>query len=276
MGLAPVTAVSTPELIGVLAWWAVMLAVPMMLVRLWRRRVRRERRSAIPGAYVPDGNVVPGLGSGVPQPAAVAPGGSLVDRRRSTPSAGGRLAPETLEPLCRHVDFRRRLELAAAELERRLSVLPGDQWRIEPYPLTGERRNTLMVLGATGVFVISATYPPGSWDDVVAVNRLAGKVQTLLPGYVGQVQPAICHPFASLQPRIWYRADDHSNWVGAWLIGGNSLIQWLERFGSAQGLGAGDLERFDELAKPNWLRPAIPTAPTWPPVPDQAPSEPQG
>ena len=273
MGLAPVTAVATPELIGVLTWWAVMFAPPVMLVRRWRRRRRGGTRFEIAGADVADGHGGPGRNSGLPQPAAL---GSLVDRRRSTPSVGGRLAPETLEPLCRYVDFRRRLELATAELEHRLSVLPRDQWRIEPYPLTGERRNTLMVLGATGVFVISATYPPGSWDDVVAVNRLAGKVQTLLPGYVGQVQPAICHPFASLQPRIWYRADDHSNWVGAWLIGGNSLIQWLERFGSAQGLGAGDLERFDELAKPNWLRPAIPTAPTWPPVPDQAPSEPQG
>jgi hypothetical protein len=31
MGLAPVTAVATPELIGVLAWWATMLAVPVIV-----------------------------------------------------------------------------------------------------------------------------------------------------------------------------------------------------------------------------------------------------
>src|SRR5690349_7569650 len=135
MGLAPVTAVATPDLIGVLAWWAVMMALPLMLVRRWRRRRRRGRRSEIPGAHVPDGNVVPGRGSGLPQPVALAPGGSLVDRRRSSPSASS-LAPETLEPLCRYVDFRRRLELATSELEHRLSVLPRDQWRIEPYPLT--------------------------------------------------------------------------------------------------------------------------------------------
>ncbi len=232
MGLVPVTAVATPELIGVLAWWAVVLALPVMLVRRWRRRWRRERQSEIPGAHVPSGNVVPGRVSGLSQPAALAPSGSLVDRRRSTPSAG-RLAPETLEPLCRYVDFRRRLELAAAELERRLSVLPRDQWRIEPYPLTGERRNTLMVLGSRGVFVISATYPPGSWDDVIAVSRLAGKIQLLLPGYAGHVQPAICHPFASLQPRVWYRADEEGTWVGAWLLGGDSLIDWLSTSGAS-------------------------------------------
>jgi hypothetical protein len=272
MGLAPVTAVATPELIWVLAWWSVMLALPVMLVRRWRRRRPGERQSAIPGAYVPDGNVVPGRGSGVSRPVALAASGSLVDGRRSTPS-GGRLAPETLEPLCRYVDFRRRLELAAAELEHRLSILPRDQWRIEPYPLTGERRNTLMVLGPTGVFVISATYPPGSWDDVVAVNRLAGKIQRLLPGYVGRVQPAICHPFASLQPRDWYRADQHGSWVGAWLLGGDSLLTWLEHFGCEHGLATGDLERFDALATANWLRPAIVATPTWPPLPNRDPQE---
>jgi hypothetical protein len=62
------------------------------------------------------------------------------------------------------VDFRRRLELAVSELEAKLSELPADRWRIEPYPLTGERRNTLLILGETGVFVVSATYPPGHWD----------------------------------------------------------------------------------------------------------------
>ena len=271
MGFPPVTAVATPELIGVLAWWATMLAIPVMLARHWRRRRRGETRTELPGAS-PGGNVVSVGGSANPQPIAVAKTGNLSERPHSTPSAG-RLAQGTLEPLCRYVDFRRRLELAAAELEHRLSVLPRDEWRIEPYPLTGERRNTLMLLGPTGVFVISATYPPGSWDDVVAVNRLAGKIQMLLPGYVGQVHPAICHPFASLLPRDWYRADEHGSWVGAWLVGGDSLLPWLEHFGCEHGLATGDLERFDVLATVNWLRPAIVAAPTWPPVPERDPQE---
>ncbi len=61
--------------------------------------------------------------------------------------------PTTLEPLCRYVDFQRRLELAASELRARLAQLPADRWRIEPYPLTGERRNTFVILGETGIFV---------------------------------------------------------------------------------------------------------------------------
>jgi hypothetical protein len=177
-----------------------------------------------------------------------------------------RLSPGTLEPLCRYVDFRRRLELAVGELAVRLGQLPADRWRIEPYPLTGERRNTLLIMGETGIFVISATYAPGHWDDVIAVNRLAGKIQWLLPGYSGQVQPAVCHPFAATSPRIWHRPDEHGEWVGAWLIGGDSVIEWLEHFGSEHGLSASDLARFDALTKPNWLRGAIPTPPSWPPV----------
>jgi hypothetical protein len=164
------------------------------------------------------------------------------------------------------VDFRGRLELAVAELERRLSGLPADRWRTEPYPLTGERGNTLLLLGETGVFVISATYAPGHWDDVIAVSRLASKIQVLLPGYSGQVQPAICHPFTSAEPRIWHRSDEHGDWIGAWLIGGDSVIEWLTHFGPQHGLNAGDLARFDKLAKSNWLKGAISTPPSWPQI----------
>ena len=180
------------------------------------------------------------------------------------------LSAETLEPLCGYVDFRRRLELAVGELERKLSSLSADRWRIQPYPLTGERGNTLLLLGETGVFVISATYAPGHWDDVIAASKLARKVQLLLRGYPGQVQPAICHPFTSARPRLWHRSDEHGDWVGAWVLGGDSVIDWLEHFGTEHGLHAADLERFDELAKPNWLKPAIPTAPSWPPIPEAA------
>jgi hypothetical protein len=182
----------------------------------------------------------------------------------------GRLSFETLEPLCRYVDFRRRLELAARELAARLGQLPADRWRVEPYPLTGERRNTVLIIGETGVFVISATYAPGHWDDVTAVNRLARKIELLLPGYSGRVQPAICHPFTAVRPRIWHRPDEHGDWVGAWLVGGDSVIEWLGHFGAEPGLNPTDLARFDQLTKPNWLKGAIPTPASWPPIGEAA------
>jgi len=59
--------------------------------------------------------------------------------------------------------------------------------------------------------------------------------------------------------------------VGAWLVGGDSVVGWLLHFGPKHGLSAADLARFDELAKPNWLKGAIPTAPSWPQI-HEAPS----
>jgi integrase len=54
--------------------------------------------------------------------------------------------------------------------------------------------------------------------------------------------------FASLQPRDWYRADEHGSWVGARVVGGDSLLRWLEHFGGEHGLGISDLDRFGALA----------------------------
>ena len=161
MGLAIRMAivVTPPVLTGVLVWWGVMLTAPALLIRRWRRRhrgaprrrlwpsaARARRAEASPASQA-------GLPSGVAMPAGFAGDlGSLVrdarapgrvaeelrpcgrtppPRHRADPGAGASLFDETLEPLCRYVDFRRRLELAVGELERRLSGLPADRWRIE-------------------------------------------------------------------------------------------------------------------------------------------------
>ena len=302
--------VTAPEMIGLLAWWSVVLAAPVVLVRRWRRRRRgvaphtpRPRRPLQPlgrrreAETVREHPATPAVAiepsieplEPVVRPDRVAAGewpGSLSWAGTTCPAASpdarparlnpGRLSSETLEPLCRYVDFRRRLELAAGELAAKLVQLPADRWRIEPYPLTGERRNTFVIIGETGIFVVSATYAPGHWDDVIAVTKLARKIQRLLPGYSGQVQPAVCHPFTATRPRIWHRPDEHGDWVGAWLIGGDSVIEWLEHFGSEHGLNAADLARFDELARPNWLKGAIPTPPSWPPIRDAAAPDSEG
>jgi len=294
MGLAirMAVAVTPPGLIGVLAWWGVMLAAPAVLIRRWRGRhhgaprrrlwplaPRARQASTRSPAWPRSGAAAPGtLGveqarladdaDAPPRPVGALPAHGLTRLQSDRVVA---VSDETLEPLCRYVDFRRRLELAAGELERRLCALPAGRWRIEPYPLTGERRNTLLVLGETGVFVISATYAPGHWDDVIAASKLARKVQLLLPGYAGQVHPAICHPFTTAPARLWHRPDEDGRWVGAWVLGGDSVIDWLEHFGAEHGFSPADLKRFDELAKPNWLTPAIPAAPSWPVIPEAAP-----
>ncbi len=305
MGLPTPMAVSVtpPELVGIVLWWGVILTAPVILVRCWKRRrdgvprrsllrlgmrsgwsgtidVGRAPRPLSPGAR-PDHTDFPSQSATEakgqrPRPGNLAASDLDMRQERKHSPAGrqpaARLTLRTLEPLCRYVDFRRRLELAVRELEAKLSQLPAERWRIEPYPLTGERRNTLLILGETGVFVMSATYAPGHWDDVIAVNKLARKVQLLLPGYSGKVQPAICHPFTPKPPRLWHRAGDNGDWIRAWLLGGDSVIEWLEHFGAEHGLSPADLERFDEISKPNWLKAAIPTPPSWPPIQATAPS----
>ena len=257
--LSELALIPLPEAIGVLAWWTVMLVAPVVLVRRWRRHARARQRPR--PAQLPEEHGRP----------ATRPASSIVsalpDAKPATPAIP-RCPPGALKPLSRYVDFHRRLELATAELRARLGPLPAERWRIEPYPLTGERRNTLLVLGDTGIFVISATYAPGHWDDVVTVSTLARKVQALVPGYDGDVRPAICHPFSATEPRIWHRADERGDWVGAWLVGGDSVLGWLLHFDSERGLTPADLTLFDTLSRPNWLRGAIPTTATWPQLSD--------
>ena len=53
------------------------------------------------------------------------------------------------------------------------------------------------------------------------------------------------------------------------------MIEWLEHFGPEHGLNTADLARFDELARPNWLKGAIPTPPSWPPIRKAAGSDSQ-
>jgi hypothetical protein len=142
-------------------------------------------------------------------------------------------------------------------------------------PADGRAADTLLVIGDGGVFVLSATFAPGHWDDVVTVNQLAEKIQLLLPGYSGRVQGAICHPFTATSPRIWHRADEHGEWASAWVLGRDCVIDWLEHFGSQHGLDPADLVRFDQLARPDWRTGAIPTPASWPPIGETTPPESQ-
>jgi hypothetical protein len=143
--------VTAPEMIGLLVWWIVVLAAPVILVRRRSRRRaadRLRRQVGRPAAEQPAGRQC--------QP----PSAAATSETRASPVsrlAVPRLSSQALEPLCRFVDFQRRLELAASELRARLSQLPAARWRIEPYPLTGERRNTFVVMGRRAY---SSSAPP--------------------------------------------------------------------------------------------------------------------
>jgi hypothetical protein len=128
---AHMAATMTPaELIAVVTWWFVLLAGAATVMRRLQprgmsaaRRLFRRRDGGSPRGRL---KAHP-LGAPVPAGYAARHRIAVSDQRPALPSA-------TLEPLCRYVDFHRRLEIATAELLTRLSRLPCDRWLIEPYP----------------------------------------------------------------------------------------------------------------------------------------------
>ena len=168
MGLAirMAVAVTPPVVIGVLVWWGVMLAAPVVLVRRWRRRrrgaprrrlwppVARRRRRRQPRRLDQRAAV---WRRGTRRPAR--PGSLTLTTRCGHPSARSRrsarrhrrkagprtrvlavagLSAETLEPLCRYVDFRRRLELAV--IRARAQALRAARRSVAGRALPADRR----------------------------------------------------------------------------------------------------------------------------------------
>jgi hypothetical protein len=170
MALTPSAVVAAPAVIGVVAWWLVILAAPLLLVRRYRRRRVSARRGRSLARSAANANRArwkarsPTSGQGPMVHAEVVPHADASTGEQYPPC----LRSGTLEPLCRHVDLRRRLEIAVEELESRLGGLSSGRWRVEPYPLSGGRRDTLLILGSTGVFVVRATYPPGDRRNLPA------------------------------------------------------------------------------------------------------------
>lgn len=180
-------------------------------------------------------------------------GRSLIATTNAGPRIlGARLSPETLESLAQQVDHTRRLAVAEDRLGTVLGALARDRWLVERYVLIGGRRIPFLILGETGVFVLWALCSPAQWRDLAFVHNVAGDVKGWLPGYGGPVRGGICRAFApAIKPRWWCRTNER----GAWVLGLDWVIPWVEHFGPDHGLGVTDVERFNALAGPHWDRP---------------------
>ena len=165
---------------------------------------------------------------------------------------GTRLSPEQLEPLGRDLDNSRRLTACEAKVAPVLTTLPTDRWLVERYVLITSHRVPFLILGETGVFVLWAMAGPLQWRDLSFFDEVARYVEKAIPGYAGTVQPGVCRVSEpDLEPRWWCRPGE----PGAWIMGLDWLIPWLEHFGTENGLGVKDIERLRELAGPRWGRP---------------------
>jgi hypothetical protein len=189
----------------------------------------------------------PGPGVGMPTRPAEHHGGAVTARRPSV--RGPRCSPETLEPLARSLDTSHRLAIAEARVAERLGTLPSDRWLLERYALIAGHRIPFLVLGETGVFVICAVTGPPAWDELRLPAEVAEQhIMPTLPGYTGPMRVGLCRALATsaIEPRWWCRPGE----AGAWMMGLESLIAWVEHFGTDHGLGITDLRRLRELAAP--------------------------
>ncbi len=188
-----------------------------------------------------------GPGAGIPTRPAEHHGRAVAARRSSVPAP--RFSPETLEPLARSLDTSHRLAIAEARVAETLGTLPFDRWLLERYALIAGHRIPFLVLGETGVFVICALTGPPAWDELRLPAQVAEQhIMPALPGYTGPMRVGLCRALATsaIEPRWWCRPGE----PGAWMMGLESLIAWIEHFGPDHGLGISDLKRLRELATP--------------------------
>ena len=197
----------------------------------------------------------PGPGAGMPTRPDEHDGRPIAAGRLSLP--GPRCSTETLEPLARSLDTSHRLAIAEARVAQTLGTLPSDRWHLERYALIAGHRIPFLALGETGVFVICALTGPPAWDELRLPAQVAEQhLMPTLPGYTGPMRVGLCRALATsaIEPRWWCRPGE----PGAWMMGLESLIAWIEHFGTDHGLGIADLTRLRELAtpKPGRIAPA--------------------
>ena len=98
------------------------------------------------------------------------------------------------------------------------------------------------------MFAVWPLSGPPVWHDLRFFNEMAGHVKEKLPGYTGTVQVGLCRVAANreVKPRWWCRPGE----PGAWVMGLEWLVRWIEHFGPEHGLGVKDVERLRVLAHP--------------------------
>ena len=166
----------------------------------------------------------------------------------SAPSnPGARHSPETLEPLADSLRSAQLRTIAEAHVAETLSALPSGRWYVGRYVLTDGHRIPFVILGETGAYAVWALTGPPVWDELPFPSEMADRVKGKLPGYTGPVQVGLCRALghtAQIAPRWWCRPGQ----PGAWVMGREWLIRWIQHFGPQHAFAAGDIQRLRALA----------------------------
>ena len=222
-----------------------------------RRARSRQRDRTHTAAPTAPGTPDPTTAPPAPQPtthqsphAASSDGGALraLNPDTSAPSnPGARRSPETLEPLADSLRSAQLRTIAEEHVAETLSALPSDRWYVGRYVLMDGHRIPFVILGQTGAYAVWALTGPPVWDELPFPSEMADRVKRKLPGYPGPVQVGLCRALgqtAQLAPRWWCRPGE----PGAWVMGREWLIRWIEHFGPRHAFAAGDIQRLRALA----------------------------
>jgi hypothetical protein len=157
-----------------------------------------------------------------------------------------RRSPETLEPLADSLRSAQLRTIAEAHVAETLAALPSESWYVGRYVLMDGHRIPFVILGETGAFAVWALTGPPVWDELPFPSEMAERVKGKLPGYTGPVQVGLCRALgqtAQIAPRWWCRPGE----PGAWVMGREWLIRWIEHFGPQHAFAAGDIQRLRAL-----------------------------
>lgn len=180
----------------------------------------------------------------------------LAPTPKSTPPRipGSRLGPDGFAPLA--PPLQQSIDFWGAEnrIGETLLTLPTDRWTWQRYVHVHGYLFPFLLFGETGVFAIWAALGPVRWEQLHQVGSQADYLKQTLPEYPGPVHAVWCRPLhrGELPPRWWCRPDE----LGAWVMGLSSLLDWVESFGTENGVGVADITRLLELR-----RAAVPTHP---------------
>jgi hypothetical protein len=158
---------------------------------------------------------------------------------------GSRLPTDTFAPIATRLQASREMLRAESLIEQTLQTLPVDRWEWQRQVLLDGQILPFLIFGETGVFAVWGAIGPVLWEEPARIRARAAYLEQLLPDYPGEVHAAFCRALhhGDLQPRWW----SHQAGVGAWVMGLSSLTEWMEHFGTDNGVGVADLNRLREL-----------------------------
>ena len=135
---------------------------------------------------------------------------------------------------------------AESLIEQTLQTLPVDRWEWQRQVLVDGNVLPFLIFGETGVFAVWGAIGPVLWEEPARIRARAALPRAAARPTI----PERCTPRSAgrCTKETFSRAGGLTNdGVGAWVMGLSSLTEWMEHFGTDNGVGVGDLNQLRQL-----------------------------